>query len=52
MQGGQQGPLIVVLPTSRGKSLLFIAPACLEDVGVTVVVVLYRALLNNLVQTA
>ena len=45
-------PLVVVLPTGGGKSLLFTAPACLEDPGVTVVVVPYRALLNRLLQTA
>jgi superfamily II DNA helicase RecQ len=32
--------------------LLFIAPACLDDPGVTIVVVPYRALLDNLVETA
>jgi hypothetical protein len=37
----KQTPLIVVLLTSRGKSLLFTLPACIEEVGVTVVVVLY-----------
>jgi len=41
-----------VLPIGRGKSLLFIAPACLDDPGVTIVVVPYRALVNNLVTTA
>ncbi|KAI7371326.1 hypothetical protein KC328_g17564, partial [Hortaea werneckii] len=45
-------PLIVVLPTGGGKSLLFLAPACLPDPGVTVVVVPYRALLNRLLATA
>jgi superfamily II DNA helicase RecQ len=48
----QTTPLVIVLPTGRGKSLLFIAPACLNDPGVTIVVVLYRALLDNLVATA
>jgi superfamily II DNA helicase RecQ len=32
--------------------LLFIVPACLDDPGVTIVVVPYRALVNNLVSTA
>lgn len=41
-------PLVVILPTSRGKSLLFMVPACLTDPSVTVVVVLFWALLNNL----
>ena len=45
-------PLIVVLPTGGGKSLLFTAPACLEDPGITVVIVPYRALLNGLLQIA
>jgi superfamily II DNA helicase RecQ len=38
-----------VLPTGGGKSLLFTLPACIEE-GVTVVVVLYRALIEDLVQ--
>jgi superfamily II DNA helicase RecQ len=37
----KQTPLVVVLPTSGGKSLLFTLPACIEERGVTVVVVLY-----------
>ena len=37
----KQTPLIVMLPIGRGKSLLFILLACIEKVGVTVVVVLY-----------
>lgn len=45
-------PLVVVLPTGGGKSLLFMAPACLNDPGITVVVVPYRALLNNLLDKA
>ena len=32
--------------------MLFIAPACLIDPGVTIVVVLYCALLDNLLKTA
>jgi superfamily II DNA helicase RecQ len=48
----QRTLLVVVLPIGGGKSLLFIAPACLDDSGVTIVVVLYRALVNNLVMTA
>jgi len=48
----QRTPLVVILPTGGRKSLLFIAPACLDDPGVTIVVVLYRALVNNLVTTA
>lgn len=52
VSGEQTTPLIVVLPTGGGKSLLFMAPACLDDPGVTIVVVPYRALLDNLVATA
>jgi superfamily II DNA or RNA helicase len=52
ISGEQATPLVVVLPTAGGKSLLFIAPACLDDPGVTIVVVPYRALLDNLVATA
>ena len=44
-----QTPLVVVLPTGGGKSLLFTVPACLQDAGVTVVVVPFRALIENLV---
>lgn len=42
-------PLVVVLPTGGGKSLLFTVPACIEERGVTVVVVPYRALIEDLV---
>jgi superfamily II DNA helicase RecQ len=45
-----QTPLVVVLPTGGGKSLLFMVPACLDNPGVTVVVVPYRALINDLVK--
>lgn len=41
-------PLVVVLPTGGGKSMLFLAPACLDDPGVTIVVVPFRELLNSL----
>jgi superfamily II DNA helicase RecQ len=44
-----QTPLVVVLPTGGGKSLLFTVPACLQDAGVTLVVVPYRALIEDLV---
>ena len=40
-----------MLPIGRGKSLLFIAPAYLIDPGVTIVVVPYRTLLDNLLKT-
>jgi superfamily II DNA helicase RecQ len=45
----QRTPLVVVLPIGGGKSLLFIAPAYLDNPGVTIVVVPYRILMNNLV---
>jgi superfamily II DNA helicase RecQ len=46
----KQTPLIVVLPTGGGKSLLFTLPACVEGPEVTVVVVPYQALIENLVE--
>jgi superfamily II DNA helicase RecQ len=52
VSGNQTTPLVVVLPIGGGKSLLFMAPACLIDPGVTIVVVPYRALLDNLLKTA
>ena len=48
----QMTPLVVVLPTGGGKSLLFMAPACLENAGVTIVIVPFRALINKLVSIA
>jgi superfamily II DNA helicase RecQ len=45
----KQTLLVVVLPTGRGKSLLFIVPGCIEKGRTTVVVVPYRALITNLV---
>jgi superfamily II DNA helicase RecQ len=51
VSGNQTTPLVVILPTGGGKSLLFIAPACLSDPGVTIVVVPYRTLLDNLLKT-
>jgi superfamily II DNA helicase RecQ len=40
-----------MLLIGRGKSLLFIAPAYLIDLGVTIVIVLYCILLDNLLKT-
>ena len=48
----QQTPLVVILPTGGGKSLLFLAPACLEDARMTIVVVPFRQLINNMVERA
>ena len=45
-----QTPLIVVLPTGGSKSLLFIVPAYLDRVRVTIVVVPFRALINDLMK--
>ena len=44
----RETPLVVVLLIGGGKSLLFIAPACLSDLEVTIIVVLFRELLENL----
>jgi superfamily II DNA helicase RecQ len=41
-------PLVVVLLIESGKSLLFIAPACLSSLEVTIVVVLFRELIRDL----
>lgn len=41
-------PFVVVLPTGGGKSLLFIVPACMDPTGVTVVVLSYRTLIEDL----
>lgn len=49
---GQTMPLVVVLPTGGRKSLLFMAPACLDDSGVTIVVVPCHAFLDNLLAAA
>jgi superfamily II DNA helicase RecQ len=46
----KQTLLIVMLPTGRGKSLLFMLLACVEEAGVTVVIVLYQALIKDLVK--
>ena len=40
------------MPTGGGKSLLFTAPACLDRIGTTIVVVPFRALINDLVEKA
>jgi hypothetical protein len=43
-----QNPLVVVFPTAGDNSLLFTVPAVVEQSEVTVVVVPYRALIDNL----
>jgi superfamily II DNA helicase RecQ len=45
----KQTPLVVVLLTGGGKSLLFMVPGLIEEGGITVVVVPYRALITDLV---
>lgn len=50
--GEQTTPLVVVLPTGGGKTLLFTVPACLVDPRVIIVIIPYRALLDNLLATA
>lgn len=45
-------PLVVVMPTGGGKSLLFTTPAYLDSIRTTIVVVPFRALINDLVEKA
>jgi superfamily II DNA helicase RecQ len=45
-----QGPLVIILPTGGGKSLLFQLPASIPGAGVTIVVVPFQALRGNLVK--
>jgi superfamily II DNA helicase RecQ len=40
----KETPLVTVLPTGRGKSLVFIVPAMLSGSGVTIVVAPYAEL--------
>ncbi|CAD0097293.1 unnamed protein product [Aureobasidium mustum] len=50
---GSFNVLTVILPTAGGKTLLFTAPACLEeDVGVTIVVAPFRKLIDETVREA
>lgn len=49
---GSDSALAVVLPTGGGKSLLFTAPACLDDPGITIVVVPYRQLIEETLSDA
>lgn len=46
IRGTGHALLVVVLLMREGKSLLFVVPACLEEPGVTLVVVLFGALLG------
>ncbi|KAK0926478.1 hypothetical protein LTR29_017851 [Friedmanniomyces endolithicus] len=45
IMNGSDSALAVVLPTGGGKTLLFTATACLDDPGMTIVVVPYRQLI-------
>jgi superfamily II DNA helicase RecQ len=45
----KQTPLVAVLPTGAGKSLIFIVPALLTGAGITIIVAPYRALKDQLV---
>ena len=45
-----ESPLVVILPTGGGKSLLFMLPATLPDAKTTIVVVPFVALMKDLVQ--
>ncbi|KAK0767999.1 hypothetical protein LTR91_026267 [Friedmanniomyces endolithicus] len=47
-----RNPFVVVLPTEGGKSILFMVPASLDDPGVTIVVVPFRELLDDLLAKA
>jgi superfamily II DNA helicase RecQ len=49
---GSDSALAVVLPTGGRKSLLFTTPACLEDPGITIVVILYRQLIDKTLSDA
>jgi superfamily II DNA helicase RecQ len=49
---GSDSALAVVLPTGGGKSLLFTAPACLDDPGITIVAVPYRQLIEETLSDA
>jgi superfamily II DNA helicase RecQ len=40
-------PLVVVLPTGGGESLLFMMPGSIDSTGMTDVVVPYRALIED-----
>jgi superfamily II DNA helicase RecQ len=49
---GLDSALAVVLPTGGGKSLLFTAPACLDDPGMSIVVIPYKQLMVDTVEDA
>ncbi|ENH63564.1 hypothetical protein FOC1_g10000041, partial [Fusarium oxysporum f. sp. cubense race 1] len=43
---------INMLPTRAGKSILFMLPAIMQDTGISIVVVLFVALMDDLVARA
>jgi superfamily II DNA helicase RecQ len=45
----KQTLLVIVLPIGRRKSLLFIVPRYIEKSRITIIIVLYYALITNLV---
>ena len=49
MQIGPRSVLIMVLPIGSSKSILFMAPAAIEHSSTSIVVVLFVALMDNLV---
>jgi hypothetical protein len=49
---GSDSALAVVLLIGGRKSLLFTVPACLEDPGITIIVVLYRQLIDKTLSDA
>jgi len=44
--------LIVVLPTGGGKSVLFILPGLIKEAGISIVVVPFTVLMDDLVDRA
>jgi len=42
-------PLVIVLLIGGGKSLLFMVLVYLEDPGITIIIIPFRALLGNLI---
>ncbi|EEU35802.1 uncharacterized protein NECHADRAFT_88953 [Fusarium vanettenii 77-13-4] len=49
LAAAKQSPLVTMLPTGGGKSLVFIVPAMLAGIGVTIVVALFAELKRQLV---
>jgi superfamily II DNA helicase RecQ len=49
LAAAKETPLVIILPTSGGKSLIFIVPAMLSRSRVTIVVALYAKLKRQLV---